>query len=202
MELIHIGLPNVLRSIYKDTRFIFISTDAFAGGQGGYSEDTPMRYYSIKNPLAGYANAKIDGEEMVREHKNHVIIRTGPLYGQDVHGSWDKRTAVLVNSLSQNVKVSRSANLYKTFVCVDDLRDLLLEIIESGYNGIIHAGPSQKESYYSYNVKMAEKLGLDENLIIRDIISPERAAEEVIPLDTSMDTSKCRAVFRTNFRDV
>ncbi|WP_373897196.1 hypothetical protein ACER0A_000165 [Haloimpatiens sp. FM7315] len=114
------------------------------------------------------------------------IVRTGPLYGQDVHGNWDKRIDNLINSLSQNQIICRSSNLYKTFVHVDDLTDLIFEMIEKNYRGIIHGGPENKESYYTFNKKIARKLNLDEGLINEDIIDKEYVKINGIPLDTSI----------------
>lgn len=201
-ELTDIGLTNIMRNIDNTTKFIYISTDAFAEGKSNYSEEVPLKYYSCSNPVAGYVNAKIEGEQIVKNHKNRIIIRTGPLYGQDLEGNWDKRIANLIDSLSQNQTIYRSSNLYKTFVCVDDLADLIYEMIEMDFEGLIHVGPEQKESYYTFNRKMARKLGLDENLIIEDTISIENAIASGISLDTSMNTSKCRMTFKTSFRNV
>lgn len=199
-ELINIGLRNAMKNLNDNTKFIYISTDAFVDGKGNYSEDVSLKYYPCSNPLSGYINAKIEGEKVVKNHKNYVIIRTGPLYGQDVEGNWDKRVISLIEALSANRAISRSSNLYKTFVYVDNLADLIYEVIEMDFNGIIHVGPEEKESYYTFNRKMAEKLGLDEKLIAEDIISNDSAIENGIPLDTSMNTSKCRSIFKTEFK--
>lgn len=39
----------------------------------------------------------------------------------------------------------------------------------------------------------------NENLIIEDIISNDSAIKNGIPLDTSMNTSKCRRIFKIKF---
>jgi len=156
----------------------------------------------LYNPIAGYVNAKIDGENIVRKNEKNVVVRTGPLYGQDAQGNWDKRVTDLINSLSQNKSIDRWSNLYKTFVHVEDLSDLICEVIEENYKGIIHAGPETKESYYTYNKKMAIKLTLNEELINEDIIDEEYAEINGIPLDTSMNTEKCKKLFTTRFRNL
>lgn len=47
---------------------------------------------------------------------------------------------------------------------------------------------------------MAGKLEFDENLIVEEIINNDSAIENGIPLDTSMNTSKCRRIFKTKFK--
>lgn len=200
--LTDIGLKNMIENMSGSMRFIYISTDAFAEGKGNYNEGTVIKHYSSTNPLSGYVNAKIDGERIAASHKNHIIIRTGPLYGQDVFGNWDKRITVLIDSLSQNQSITRTSNLYKTFVYVDDLTEFIDEAVKSNYTGLIHVGPEEKESYYTFNKKMAKHLGFDDKLIKEDIISTEYADKNGIPLDTSMNTSRCRRIFKTKFRSV
>jgi len=201
-ELTDIGLRNIMENINDNTKFVYISTGALFEGKGNYSEEVTLKYYYCSNPLAGYVNAKIYAEKVVKNHKKHIIIRTGPLYGQDIEGNWDKRVANLIEALSENQTIFRSSNLYKTFVHIDNLADLINEMIEMDYNGIIHVGPVQKQSYYTFNRKMARKLGLDEKLIIEDIISNGNEIANVIPLDTSMNTDKCRRIFKTKFMNI
>lgn len=201
-ELTDKGLQLVVKNIKTSTKLIYISTDGFAEGQGNYLEDTALRHFSLSNPVSGYVNAKIDGENRVKTHGNSIVIRTGPLYGKDIYGNWDKRIDNLLSSLAQNQTVFRSSNLYKTFVHVDDLADLICEMTEKHYNGIIHAGPEMKESYYTFNMKIAKQLNLNEGLILAEEIDPVVAKSKGMPLDTSMNTAHCRKTFNTCFRNV
>jgi dTDP-4-dehydrorhamnose reductase len=196
------GLNYMVGNITDSTKFIYITTDAFVEGKGNYSENAAIKYYSNSNPLSGYVNAKIDGERIVCRLENYILVRTGPLYGQNAFGNWDKRISALIDSLSQNKSIIRTSNLYKTFVNADDQVEFINEVIQSNYRGLIHVGPGEKESYYTFNIKMAKHLGLDDKLIIEDIIDIEHANENGIPLDTSMNTSKCRQTFKTKFRSV
>lgn len=196
------GLYHVLDAITPHVRFIYVSTDGFVGGQGNYREDTIMDYYQ-HNPLAGYVNHKIDSEKyIVAKHPNHVIIRTGPIYGKNVLGNWDKRITELMDKLGRKEKIYRASNLYKTFVHIEDLTHIIMELSNHDYRGIIHAGPKTKESYYSFNQKIAQQLKLDSTYIIENKIPIDKARADEIALDTSMDTTKCRAMFDTDFRSV
>ncbi|MBO8173077.1 MAG: sugar nucleotide-binding protein [Bacillaceae bacterium] len=203
-HLIANGLSALLREITSDTRLIYLSTDGvFTGERGGYKEDDPTVYLPEQNPLAAYTNAKLNGEKMIRRtHPNHVIIRTGPLYGKGTDGRWDKRTADMINRLASRTPFPRAGNLYKTFVRVEDLAEAVLALKTTRFTGTLHVGPSRKESYYSFHKKMATALDLDHTLIRETVLSPEEARQKGIPLDTSLNTEKCRQLLKTPFRNL
>ncbi|MDF2673225.1 MAG: hypothetical protein K0R09_1490 [Clostridiales bacterium] len=201
-ELTHKGLMNVIKEMKKSCKLIYITTDGFAEGRGNYSERDIPSYIESTNPINLYIKSKIEAEDIVKKLDNYVIARTGPMYGMDALLSWDKRTAELIHSLSNGREIIRTSNLYKTFVNVDDFAASLVEMIQIDFKGVIHVGPDVKESYYSYNVKIAKKLNLDTSLVKENCISKYEAIERCISLDTSMNTSKCRKVLKTKFRNI
>lgn len=202
--LIHSGLKNLLNVIEEHTKLIYVSTDGiFSNWEGYINEDTEPAFLDIKNPLSNYTNAKLDGEKLIqKEHKNHIIIRTGPLYGQDLKGKWDSRVSALQSALTANQAYKRADNLIKTFVHVEDLANAIIELLAIDYGGVLHVGPKTKESYYTFNLKMAKKLKLNETFLKPDYIPIKEAREKGISLDTSLDTTKCRSLLATKFREV
>jgi dTDP-4-dehydrorhamnose reductase len=203
-QLIHTGLRNLLNVIDEQTKLIFVSTDGIlSNGNGYFDENSEPAYLDQNNPLSTYTNAKLDGEKIIqKEHKNHIIIRTGPLYGQDLQGNWDSRVSALQTTLRVNKAYKRADNLFKTFVHVEDLANAIIELLTIDYTGVLHVGPKTKESYYTFNLKMAIKLKLDKTLVKPDQIPIEEAKEKGIPLDTSLDTSLCNSLLTTRFREV
>ena len=201
-ELTHKGLINVIKHIKKSCKLIYVTTDGFAEGRGNYSEEDHPSYIESTRPIKQYLKAKIQAEYIVKNLDNYIIARTGPLYGMDALGKWDKRTGELFDNLSNGREIIRTSNLYKTFVNVDDFATALVELIQIHFKGVIHVGPEVKESYYSYNVKMAKKLNLDTSLIKENCISKYEAMQLSISLDTSMNTTKCRKVLKTRFRSI
>ncbi len=154
-NLIKQGFANVLRTVNPDVKIICVSTDGvFSQGKGNYSETDEPSLFHADTVLSNYSNAKLHGEALVQSaHKNHVIIRTGPIYGRTVSGLWDKRVSHLLSCLQSKQELYRAANLYRTFVHVDDLSDSIIEICGSEFTGILHVGPSIKESHYTFNKK-------------------------------------------------
>lgn len=202
-NLLENGLKNVVDNL-NGKKFIFVSTDAFAEGNGNYDENTVMEYYGEQNPLSSYANAKIDGEKLIQKMlSNYVILRTGPIYGKDVSGNWsDLRAVNLKSKLEKGEEVRFHENMYKTFVHVEDLACSLLELSKLDYRGIIHVGPTEKESYYRFNKKIADEMGLNSKLIHKSSISEKESKKLGMPLDTSMNTQKAKRILNTQFREL
>lgn len=200
--LIHKGLRNLLDVINEQTLLIYVSTDGiFPNGNGNFDESAEPAFLDPKNPLSTYTNAKLDGEKMIQtEHKNHIIIRTGPLYGQDIQGNWDTRVSALQTALKANKSYRRADNLFKTFVHVEDLANAIIELLTIKYRGFLHVGPRTKESYYTFNYKIATKLEIDYSLVNSDPIPIEVARKRGIHLDTSLNTTKCNSLLKTRFR--
>ena len=188
-NLIDMGLKNIFKYLSSEQKLIFMSSNAVFRGngmKGNYNEYDEPKYANNTELLDLYANAKIDGEKMVKQHGNSIIIRPGAIYGQDVTGNWDKRVSDLINKLEQHQEIVRTKNLYNTFVSVDGLSNAILELIKLDYKGIIHLGPEKRESYYDYYIRMSKNLNLNINLVKSNIANES--------LDLSLDTSKCKGI--------
>lgn len=143
-QLIEIGLKNVVTHLSEDTKFIFLSTDAvFVDGRGDYDELDPIGLLPSEARLAIYVNAKHAGEQYLMEnHPNYVIVRTGPLYGDNHY--IERRTLQLIENIKESKLYSAWENVYRSFVNVYDLSDALIELTKNNVIGILHAGPPQK----------------------------------------------------------
>ena len=136
------------------------------------------------NHLDAYAQGKIAGENRVKQHKNHIIIRPGVIYGQDTHGRWDKRMSRMINAIKNHEPVFLSKNNIATWVDVDFIADAVDSLLCNTFRGVIHLGTDEKESGYTMNCRIARQLGLD-----RSLIHP--VDDDFI--DNSFDLSKQRA---------
>jgi dTDP-4-dehydrorhamnose reductase len=201
-QLIKLGLENLLTEIESDTKLIFISTDAvFVKGIGGYKESDPIGTLPQEVPLAAYVNGKYTGENLIlNRHSNYVIIRTGPLYGDEENQVIEKRTLQIIEKIKKNQPIEAWANVYRTFVNVNDLSSAILELSNIKFNGILHAGPIHKESYYMFFKKRLEQLGWDNSLLYPIKIS--KGEFPYLSLDTSLNTQQAQQLLSTNFRKV
>lgn len=200
-QLIKLGLNNLLTEIENETKLIFLSTDAvFVEGVGGYKESDQTGTLPREAALAEYVNGKYSGEKLIlNKHPNHVILRTGPLYSNG-NQVIEKRTVQLIERIKENNSFEAWTNVYRTFVNVNDLSSAIIELTEIRFNGILHAGPIRKESYYTFYRKRLEQLGFNYNLLC-----PIKTSKEDVPnlsLDTSLDTQKSHQLLKTSFRTV
>lgn len=201
-HLMNVGLKNVLSELTNDTKFIFLSTDGvFIDGRGNYTENDPIGTLPKEAPLAEYVNGKYIGENFIRQfYSNHVILRTGPLYGDHSNQSIEKRTLKMIEKIKVNKPIDAWEDVFRTFVNVNDLSSSILELSKKKFNGTLHVGPKSIESYYTFFNKRLMQLGWDNNLL-----SPTKISKEEFPylaIDTSLDTSKSQQLLRTQFRSV
>lgn len=201
-HLIEVGLNHLLSAISKETKLIYLSTDAvFVDGKGNYAETDQPGFLPSEAPLSTYVNAKHFGEKLIlANHENHVIIRTGPLYGKDANHEIEARTNRIIHEINTNGYANAAINSFKSFVHIDDLAKAIIEMIEMDFTGIIHVGPKQKESYYSFYSKRLSQIGVDTtNLLHYNISKLEKPYHS---FDTSLDTQKATSLLATYFRNV
>lgn len=198
--MVRSGLNNILRTISKDTKLVFISSNAvFSSGKGNYKEADKPQIRKQNDNLALYATGKIYGEEIVKDMNSYIIVRPGAIYGKDIYDRWDKRIEKFISEIENHKEVIRTENLYNTFVKVEELASGVIELIKMDYKGIIHLGPENKESYYNYYRRISKQLGLDDNIVKGNIISDEEAERGNILLDNSINTDKARRLLGNVF---
>ncbi|MDP4086858.1 MAG: sugar nucleotide-binding protein [Bacillota bacterium] len=196
MYLIENGLKNLLEIVDKRTKFLYISTDAFFNEQiGHYHESYALRPTLFNSTrMSNYAKAKLTGEIIVQEnHPNHIIIRTGPLYGKDGNNHIEKRTERIIKLICNNESnINIPTNLIKTFVHVEDVANAILELCLKDHRGIIHLGPAKKESYFTFFKKRLQQLGYN-NEVLCPVLDDH-------PNDSSLDTQFAYSILDIEFR--
>ncbi|PFG05358.1 dTDP-4-dehydrorhamnose reductase [Bacillus sp. es.034] len=200
--LINVGLSNLLSTISRQTKLIFISTDGvFSEGKGGYSESDETKPIAEEAPLSTYINSKIVGEKMVQnDHPNHIIIRTGPLYGKDLNQNIEQRTQRTISEVEEKGCFHAATNMYRNFVHIEDLSTAILELCTLDFLGLIHVGPLQKESYFSFYQKRLRGLDYEENVIKASKIDPNE--NPYLILDTSLNTQRVNGLLKSKFRSI
>jgi dTDP-4-dehydrorhamnose reductase len=192
MDLTQIGLSEIINNITQKVRLIYISTTV---GQGREQTEEVIPYQ--RKPyeyLSKYVNGKIEGEKIVKSHSNHVIIRPGSIYGNDYDGKIDARMGKLLQISNSGEKCSRTANMYASFVNVNDLADSIVELTISNFTGIINIAGEKAISHFDFYKKLARLMNLDDSFII-----PDYKAEDFYH---SLNSNKRKNVLNSVIRDI
>jgi dTDP-4-dehydrorhamnose reductase len=166
MLLSEVGLKAIVDNISKDVKLIYVSTTVGKGKD--QIEDTVPYKRKPDEYLHKYINGKIQGEKIVRNHRNHAIVRPGSIYGYDYDGKMDLRMKGLLEISKTGEKYSRTANLYASFVPVSELADAMIELAYSDFIGTINISGEKPVSHYDFYRHLAKIMNMDNNFIIPD----------------------------------
>jgi dTDP-4-dehydrorhamnose reductase len=166
MLLSEIGLNTIVDKITKDVRLIYVSTTLGKGKD--QIEDVIPHKRKPDEYLTEYINGKIQGENIVRKHTNHVIVRPGSIYGYDYDGKMDSRMKGLLEISKTGKKYSRTANMYASFVNVENLADAIIELSYNSFTGTINISGEKPVSHYDFNRYLASLMNIDNSFIVPD----------------------------------
>jgi dTDP-4-dehydrorhamnose reductase len=158
---------------------IYVSTDyVFQGGKGMYQEEDET------NPINYYGYTKLTGEKYC-----DCIARPCVIYGAKPASGKVNFALWLIEKFEKQEAVKIVTDQYITPTLNTNLAKMLLELAERELKGIFHLAGATRVSRYDFALQIANKLGLDGDLII-----PSRMAEmrwiAPRPKDSSLDTSK------------
>ncbi|MBP1948913.1 dTDP-4-dehydrorhamnose reductase [Virgibacillus litoralis] len=198
-ELVDQGLMHLITHLTPQTKLVYISSDfVFAEGKGPYNEDHPMSKLPDDHLLANYANAKVKAERFItKELTNYAILRAGPIYGENKIGKLDERTDKLAYHLRSDKRIAFRDDLIRTFVYVDDLANVVVELVQNDVTGVYHVGPNKSQSFYEFMRQKAEEFGYDMNLVEKE--SEEEVVNQEVPKNTSLDTKKITEITKQKF---
>ncbi|HEX3026306.1 MAG TPA: NAD-dependent epimerase/dehydratase family protein, partial [Clostridia bacterium] len=192
LTLSQTGLQKLIQLIPETTRFVYISSKL------GKGKDQPEKAIPVlrkeSDYLANYFNGKILGEQIVRSHINHVIIRTAIIYGYDLDGQPDRRMKILLDCYQAGQKYPRTANLFTSVIHVCDLADAVIEAAESGFKGTINISAEKPVSYYDLNRYLAALLGINDNFITADY--------KPVPTYETLDNTLRKRLLKTPIREL
>ncbi|RII35490.1 NAD-dependent epimerase/dehydratase family protein [Clostridium chromiireducens] len=166
MSLSEIGMNGIVNNIFKDVRLIYVSTTV--GNGKDQIEDVIPHKRKPDEYLHKYINGKIEGETIVRKHPNHVIVRPGSIYGYDYDGKMDCRMKGLLEISKTGKTYSRTANMYASFVNVEDLANTIIELSYNSFTGTINISGEKPVSHYEFNKYLASLMNIDNSFIVPD----------------------------------
>lgn len=192
------GLLHLLSHMTPGTKLIYLSSDyVFARGKGPYSEGDQLQLMADDHGMSRYANAKIKAERFIaNELTNFVILRNGPVYGENALGVKDAYTEKLQQVIESGEPEPFRDDLVRTFVHIEDLAKIVAEMASNDRTGIYHVGPGKQQSFYEFMKDQAEAAGADPELIKKE----ERKLEMNLPQNTALLTDRLRMITSQRMR--
>src|SRR5699024_9427252 len=89
-------------------------------------------------------------------------------------------------------------DLIRTFVHVEDLAKVVIELVQNDVTGTYHVGASKRQSFYQFMQLTAERLGYDASFIEKG--SEHEEADQDIPKNTSLITATTTAITCQRYR--
>ncbi len=162
---------------------IYVSTDyVFSGDKGMYEEEDEQ------NPIDYYGFTKLMGEKYC-----DCIARPCVIYGAKPASGKANFALWLINKFRDREEVKIVTDQFITPTLNTNLAAMILEVVERELKGIFHLAGATKVSRYDFALRIADKFGLDGDLVI-----PSRMAEigwiAKRPKDSSLDTSKASKI--------
>lgn len=185
---VHVTATADLVSILDTPTFVYISTDSvFDGRKGMYREEDECR------PLNHYARTKQAGEQEVQRHPGGVVLRTN-LY--DIRMPIGNSLAEWAfQSLSRQDRFHGYGDVVFSPLHTSQLADAVVRIAAAGLGPrILHVGADSALSKYEFIVRLG-RVFQQSTACVEEVSGRVSAAEIQRPLNTSLDSSVCRALF-------
>ncbi len=200
--LINVMAPEILavKAAELDIPLVHFSTDYVFDGlkKGAYVETDPT------NPQSVYGKTKCDGEEKVRTHKKHIILRTSWVFGE--HGNNFLKT--MLRLMQEKDSLNIVSDQWGSPASSTMLADVTYKIIDtifkdkdfSGY-GTYHATNEGKTNWHEYATLIANEalqLGLKVKCgsnHIHPIPSSQYPTAAKRPLNSRLNTDKLKKTF-------
>lgn len=157
------GTRNIVQAAEKTRkRVIYISTDfVFDGTKDFYTEEDEP------NPINWYAITKYEGEVLVKEaniQSNIVRIAYPYINAEIVKKDFVRR---IIERFKSKEKVFGLVDHIFTPTYIDDIAEALKLLFEKNVEGVFHVVGNEYLTPYNATIEIANKLGVDESLIIK-----------------------------------
>ena len=124
-------VKRVLVALPEETRLVYVSSDHVFGGDGVYTEESPVC------PISVYGQTRVDAEQLVLTQGGSLVVRPGLALG----ASPDGRTGHLDwlrYRFQQNLPMTMVEDEYRSAVWAADLSTRVMDLAESEVAGIRH----------------------------------------------------------------
>lgn len=183
-------------------RLIYISTDlVFDGRRGNYSED------DAPSPVNVYGRTKAEAEQVVlRRLPNALVCRLALMYGRGFWrrhytSEWLERELWRRNEQPDLPPLLLFTDQWRSMLTVNNAAELILELVASSINGILHLGGAERISRYDFGLRLCQKLGID-SACIRGIKASDAPTAVPRPADASLNIQRAARLLKTPLLDI
>ncbi len=178
---LHSTIVSTIAMYSSYSKFVYVSSDSvFEGSKGDYKEtDTP-------SPINYYAQSKFEGEKnTLTLLSNSIVVRTN-IYGFHFNGKNSLAEWALKN-LKSGTSIEGFTDVYFNPVYTFQLAEILKELIDKDYKGLIHVGSGEYISKYHFLINLAKAFGYNQELIIPKSVDMVNFNAKR-PLNTTLNT--------------
>lgn len=177
------------KAAQHDSFFLYVSTDYVFDGENGMKIES-----DIPNPVDYYGYSKYQGELAVQDMASSwCIARTSTPFG--IHGTKKSFPSFVIENLKEKKEISVVTDQFTSPTYVPNLSQMLIEISTRQILGVIHLAGATRISRYDMAVLVAEKTGLDKNLLRQSSINNMSWVAKR-PRDSSLNVSKATQILK------
>ncbi|MBU6998428.1 MAG: dTDP-4-dehydrorhamnose reductase [Theionarchaea archaeon] len=183
------GTENVVTACASlHAKLVYISTDFVFDGTGKMytEEDTP-------NPINYYGMTKLEGERIVQEMDDSLIVRTSVLYGWHHHLNF---VTWVLSQLQSEKHIRIVTDQYTCPTLADNFAEVLLDLCKKDVMGLYHVTGTERITRYDFAREIANIFGLDDSFMT-PVRSEDLAQKAPRPRDSSLSTQKIKAIIDT-----
>jgi len=149
----------------SDLRVILISSDAVFPDKIKMAKETdqPM-------PQNVYGRSKEIAEKYILRNGNHNLAIRTTIIGKNINKKKVGFLEWIINSINNEKKITLFDDVFFTPITIWNLSDELEWIINNKISGLLHISCNEEISKYDLGLKICEKMGLDNSLIVRGSI--------------------------------
>lgn len=134
-------------------RLVHLSTDHLFEGRQGWADETHP-----PAPINVYAETKREAEQIVQAVTPEAVIVRTNFYGWGPSHRASLSDWILMG-LRQGQERTMFTDVFITPILINDLVDLLLELVQRGIRGVIHAAGSERVSKHDFAIQLAQVFG-------------------------------------------
>lgn len=186
-NVIRLGTAHVVEAATAvGARLVHLSSDVVFNGR-----EAPYDELAEPAPLHAYGRAKADAEQLVRQHPDHVIVRTSLIYGLHI---MDHGTEWMLAALQAGAPVTLFTDQIRNPVWAETLSRACLELaLENPCQGILNVAGQQALTRAEFGLKMLDYWGCRE----RTTLQLGTSDPDLWPANCTLSLARATAVLST-----